>query len=229
MLYSRRAIVLTLTALTAIGCGAGNRLADYDYRGRPLVVVYDFPPYPEVLTGPYFPGHPRDPVHAIIRAGTQIAREIEAERVRERLDSAATLIDVADRVAQGTSERASRYLRTRLTDDEDEAEFILEVRIRDYGIDAEQWEAAAHFFVDAEVVLLAGEDGREIWRTHVRDRDPIAPAIVGRRSAIRNIVTAAALAKLSVEDIARALEQLADYSADHITGRLRSALEDARR
>lgn len=216
-------------AVSLVGCGGGNRLGDYTYTGRSLAVVYDFPPHPEVLTGSYFPGHPRDPVHAILRAGSRIATEIEARRVRGRLDSAATLVDVSQRVAERTSERATRYLRTELIEQEEGADFVFEVHIRDYGIDAEEWEAAAHFFVDAEVALLAGEDGRLIWKTSVRERDPIAPAIFGRRSTVRNVVTAAALANLSVEDIARALEQLADYSADRITRQLRDALDRSRR
>jgi len=225
----RRLFLAAFAATLVLACGPGNRLRDYTYSGRSLAVVYDFPPYPEVLTGPYYPGHPRDPVHAVIIAGSRVAKEIEAHRVRERLDSASTLVDVSARVAQRTSERANRYLRTSLTEQDDEADFLLEVQIRDYGIDAEEWDAAAHFFVDAEVSLLAGDDGTLIWNTHVRDRDPIAPAIFGRHSAVRNIVTAAVLSDLSVEEIARALEQLADYSADHITRHLRDALDASRR
>jgi hypothetical protein len=224
-----RRIDVMLLAMLVPACGHGNRLGDYSYSGRSLAVVYDFPPDPAVLTGPYFVGQSRDPVHAILRAGSRVATEIQAYRVRERLDSATALVDVADRVAQRTSERATRYLRTRLTEQDDEADFVLEVQIHDYGIDAKEWDAAAHFFVDAEVTLLAGLDGRLIWKTRVRDSDPITPAIFGGRSVVRNVVTAAALADLSVEEIARALEQLADYTADHVTGRLRDALDASRR
>jgi hypothetical protein len=45
---------------------------------------------------------------------------------------------------------------------------------------------------------------------------------------MRDLVTAAALANLSVEEIAQALERLADYSADHVTEHLRDAVDRVR-
>lgn len=221
------------TLLSAAGlssCQSAGRLGEYDFTDRTVAAVYDFPPYPEVLTGPYFPGHPDDPVHFVARLGSRIAREVAAAGVRERLDSAATRTDVAGRLAARTSERAARLLRARRVDDDAEAEFLLEVRVRDYGIDAEEWEAAAHVFVDAEVLLLDGADGSEIWESHVRERDPLAPHIFGgdRARIARNVVTAAVLADLSVAELARALEHVADYAADRITERLRRSLAEVR-
>lgn len=115
-------------------------------------------------------------------------------------------------------------------DDEAGAEFLLEVRVRDYGIDAEEWEAAAHVFVDAQILILDGSDGSEIWESHVREKDPLAPHIFGgdRARIARNVITAAVLADMSVGDLSRALEHVADYAADRITERLRGSLEEVR-
>jgi hypothetical protein len=55
------------------------------------------------------------------------------------------------------------------------------------------------------------------------------PAILGPGTIVREVVTAASLASLSVEEIRYALERLADYSSDRITGRLRDALEKVQR
>jgi len=73
--------VSVVLAMLLGGCGTRHRLAEYDFRGLTLAVEPHFPPYPEVLTGPYFPGHPRDPIHAIIRVGTLLAKELEAREV----------------------------------------------------------------------------------------------------------------------------------------------------
>ncbi len=219
-----------LSAVLLSSCQSAGRLGEYDFADRTVAAVYDFPPYPEVLTGPYFPGHPDDPVHALVRLGSRIAREVAAAGVRERLDSAATRTDVAGRLAARTSERAARLLRATLVDDEAGADFLLEVRVRDYGIDAEEWDAAAHVFVDAQVLILDGADGSEIWESHVRERDPLTPHIFGgdRARIARNVVTAAVLADMSVDDLARAMEHVADYAADRITERLRGSLEEVR-
>lgn len=223
--------LVVLAAALVPGCQSTGHLAEYDFAGGTLFVAYDFPPRPEILTGPYFPGHPRDPVHAVISLGGKIARELAAAGARDRLDAACEEVDISGRLAERASTRAARFLRVELTENESEADFGLEVRVRDYGIDAEEWESAAHFFVDAEVILFDALDGREIWSSHVRERDPIAPHVFGghRALAVRDIVTAAALSDLSEEDMALALEGLADFAGDRISERLRESLEKTRR
>lgn len=224
-------IGLGLALFTAISaCQSTGRLDEYDFAQRTIAGVYDFPPYPEVLTGPYFPGHPKNPVHALMRVGSVIAKEAAAAGVQERLDSASVLVDVAGRTTERASQRVARFLRADLVADEASADFLFEVRIRDYGIDATAWNAAAHVFVDAEVILFDGVDGREIWESKVREREAIAPHIFGPRPAntIRDVVTAAALANMSVDDIARALEHVADFAADRVSERLRDSLEEVR-
>jgi hypothetical protein len=42
------------------------------------------------------------------------------------------------------------------------------------------------------------------------------------------VITAAALASLSVEEMEMALESLADFSAEHLAGKLREALREVR-
>ncbi|NNM35371.1 MAG: hypothetical protein HKO53_20015 [Gemmatimonadetes bacterium] len=219
-----------LLLVAAVGCQSTGRLAEYDFAGGTLYVSYVFPPRPEILTGPYFPGHPRDPVHAIIRIGGNLARELAASGARERLDAACQVVAISERIADRASGRAARYLRVDLVEDEGDADYGLEVRIRDYGIDAEEWESAAHFFIDAEVILYDVVDGSEIWESHVRERDPIAPHVFGGRRAalIRDMITAAALSGLSEEDMIVALEALADYAGDRISEKLRDSLEEVR-
>jgi hypothetical protein len=218
-----------LSMIAAAGCRGTGRLGEYEYPGRTVALAKLGAPQPEILTGPYFFGYPQDPIRAVITAGTRIVKEVEASKARARLDSATAQIDVGDRLSERTLERASLYLRTRPVTDQETADFVLEVRLRKYGIDAKEWNAAAHFFVDAEILLMDGRDGREIWNSGVRSRDPIAPAILGPGSVVREGVTAAAIANLSVAEMVRVLERLADYSADRLTEHLRDALERTRR
>lgn len=225
------AVVSVLASVVIIaGCRSTGRLAEYEFPGRTVAVSFGRAPHPEVLTGPWFLyDHPRTAVGAIIAAGTKIAREVEASEARKKLDAAADSVDVIGRLAERTLERAALHLRARAVDDVDQADFIFDVMLREYGIDAEDWNAAAHFYVEAEVFLIDGRDGTQIWKSKVKSRDPIMPAIFGPGTIVRDVVTAAALAGLSTEEIARALERLADYSADRITGRLRNALEEVQR
>ncbi|MEZ4697761.1 MAG: hypothetical protein R2832_15205 [Rhodothermales bacterium] len=227
--HSVRFILLSFAAVLLLsGCGSSNKLADYDYSGRTVAAVYEFPPYPEVLTGAYFPGHPKRPIHAVIRLGSRIAKEIEANDLREKLAEASDSVDVASLLSDRLLTRSARYLGADPVGDERDADFLLEVRVRDYGIDAEDWDAAAHFFVDAEVVLLERRTGHEIWRNRVKERDNITPAVFGP-IPVRNVVTAHAFSQLSVEEIGAALEGLSEYAADSIADHLRDGLRKARK
>ena len=130
--------------------------------------------------------------------------------------------------SQEALERAARYLGARPVEAVGDEDYVLELVVEEYGIDAEGWEATAYFYIKAEAALLERRSGTEIWRRGVDASDPIGPEIWGPARGIRNVVTAAVLADLSVEEIESALESLADYSARVITDRLRDDLRKAR-
>ncbi len=218
-----------LLPLAALGCAHGNRLAEFDYRDRTIAVVSDVPRRPEVLSGPYFLGERSgDPLRDLVRVGARIFREAEAIAVQEKLDSAATLIDVGYVLEENAHERTARYLGADAVAGGQGADYLLEIIVLEYGIDAEAWEAAAQFYIEADAALLDEATGTEIWRAEIEARDPIGPAVFGGPSAVRDIVTAATIADLSVQEIVDMLESLADFSARVITDQLRDDLRDAR-
>jgi hypothetical protein len=221
--------VVLLVAASALGCAHGNRLAEFDYRDRAVSVVSDLPRRPEVLTGPYFMGGPSgDPLRDLVRVGARIFREAEAIAIRDRLDEAATRVDVGLVLEDNALDRTARYLGADPVARGSDAEYVLEIIVIEYGIDAEAWDAAAEFYIEADAALLDEASGTEIWRAEIEARDPIGPAIFGGPSAVRDIVTAATIADLSVEEIVDVLESLADFSARVITDQLRDDLRDAR-
>jgi hypothetical protein len=218
-----------LSALAAGGCAHGNRLAEFDYRDRTLAVVSDVPRRPEVLSGPNFLGERSgDPLRDLVRVGARIFRAAEAIAVQEKLDSAATLIDVGYVLEDNAHERTARYLGADPVAGGQDADYVLEIIVIEYGIDAETWNAAAQFYIEADAALLDEATGTEIWRAEIEARDPIGPAVFGGPSVVRDIVTAATIADLSVQEIVDMLESLADFSARVITDQLRDDLRDAR-
>lgn len=217
-------IVVALLALT--GCGSKHRLADYDFAGETLAIAPHFPERPTVLTSGYSADYSGDLVGQVLKTGGQVARDVAAHGLTENLDSAASLVDVKTRLSERALERGARYLGARPVGSSDDAQYVLEVVVRDYGIDARQWDDAAHVFIDAEAILLDAWSGQEIWSARVDERDPISPSVHGEDSVTRDVVTAAALADMSVEELARTLERISDYCADRITNRLRSDLRD---
>ena len=167
---------VALAAMILAGAGAcgGHHLADYDFVDQSLAVVYFTAPAPRVWTGDY-DVEGDSPLEVMVSAGGRVAREVEARRAQARLDSAASRVDLAGRMADRTLERASRYLGTRPVEDEAEADYLLEVDIRHLGLSARR--NGAYLVVDGEAVLLDGRTGREIWDADVTGSDRVTPGV----------------------------------------------------
>ena len=208
-------------------CGGGHHLAEYPFTSRTLAVVYIAPPAPELLTSYYDLSNSQNPVEAVVRAGADVAREKEGRRANARLDSASARIDIPAVLAQRTLQRASRYLGTRPITDENQADYLMEVRMERFGINAKADEAA-YLFTYAEAVLLDRRTGREIWNVNIHGRDRLTPYVQSTSPIPGSVITASTLGSVSVAQFQGALNQLMDYSSNLITDELRAALRDVR-
>jgi hypothetical protein len=222
------AIIATVAiAASLLSCGGGHHLAEYPFTSRTLAVVYIAPPAPVLLTSYYDLTNSQNPLEAVVRAGADVAREKEGRRASARLDSATARIDIPTVLAQRTLQRASRYLGTRPITDENQADYLMEVRMERFGINAKADEAA-YLFTYAEAVLLDRRTGREIWNINVHGRDRLTPYVQSTSPIPGSVITASTLGSVSVADFQGALNQLMDYSSNLITDELRAALRDVR-
>ncbi|HET7583871.1 MAG TPA: hypothetical protein VFK13_03135 [Gemmatimonadaceae bacterium] len=227
-MHRLHAAACVVLAATLGSCGPHHHLADYSFAGRALALVYIAPPAPVLLQGRHTLRTANDPVAAVMRAGSGVAREIAGRRASARLDSAAAHVDMAQRFAHAALERTSRYLGTRAVEDDDGADYVLEVQMRNVGIDA-RGESAAYLFTNAQVVLLDRRTGTEIWSTEVHGTDRLTPFVRGTDHVPGGIITAGTLDLVTVADFEQALQQLADFSSTLVSDELRSALRDVRR
>jgi hypothetical protein len=218
---------IAIIAAAAGACGGGHHLAEYPFASRTLAVVYIAPPAPELLTSYYDLRSSQNPIEAVVRAGADVAREREGRRASARLDSATARIDFPTMLAKRTVDRASRYLGTRSVTDENQADYLMEVRMERFGINAKADEAA-YLFTFAEAVLIDRRTGREIWNSNVHGRERLTPYVESSSPIPGSVITASTLGSVTVADFQGALNQLMDYSSTLITNELRSALRDVR-
>lgn len=211
--------VVVVFMMTLVACGSSNRLAEYDFNGSTLSMVDAIPPRPDVFADDFFFIDANRPLRTAIRFGSRVIREAETRRLRHRLDSAFALVDVSALIADQTLERSSIYLRSRPTDDPYGSDYVLDLRVSDYGIVADSWTAGAEFMLNARLMLLDAA-GRKIWQSEIKVRDPVRGHLFGAGPAANDIITAAVMSSLSVEEIVAALEGLADFSADRLSARL---------
>jgi hypothetical protein len=225
--YARPILGAVATIGALASCGGGHHLAEYPFASRTLAVVYIAPPSPVLLTSYYDLTSSQNPIEAVVRAGADVAREKEGRKANARLDSATARIDIPAVLAQRTLQRASRYLGTRPINDEQQADYLMEVRMERFGINAKADEAA-YLFTYAEAVLLDRRTGREIWNINVHGRDRLTPYVQSTSPIPGSVITASTLGSVSVAEFQGALNQLMDYSSNLITDELRAALRDVR-
>ena len=108
-----------------------------------------------------------------------------------------------------------------------QADYLMEVRMDRFGINAKADEAA-YLFTYSEAVLIDRRTGREIWNMRVHGRDRLTPYVVSSNGIPGTVVTASTIGSVSVAEFQGALNQLMDLSSNVITNELRSALRDVR-
>jgi hypothetical protein len=213
--------------VAASGCGRKHYLAEYQFTDKALALSFIEPPAPELLTGLYDLRVSRNPVRMATRVGGGVAKEVEARRASARLDSAAAGVDIAGRLAQRTLERTALYLGARPVQSPNDADFVIEINMRRFGIDARS-SNAAYLYTRAEAVLLDRRTGREIWSVDIHGSDRMTPFVVGTRNIPSSIFTAATIHNISVAEFQAALDQLVTSSSNAITYQLRDKLRDVR-
>jgi len=223
----RSASLLLIGFTVLAGCGRKHYLAEYQFAEKTMALVWVEPPSPELRTGWYNLRPSRNPVEAAMRVGGGVAKEVEARKASVRLDSAVTRVDINNKLAQRTLERASVYLGTRPVQNRSEADFVLEIDMHGFGIDARS-NNAAYLFTRAEAILVDRRSGREIWSVDIHSSDRMTPFVIGTRTVPSSIFTAATLHSLSVQDFQDGLEQLVVFSSNAITRELREKLREAR-
>jgi len=221
----RTAIIGVLVAVA--GCGPSHHLAQYQFSDRTLALVFLEPPSPELRTGFYDLRPTTNPIQVVMQVGGGVAKEIEARRATARLDSAVRHIDIPARLAQRTLERTSRYLGTRPVTSTADADYILEVNMRRFGIDARS-SSAVYLYTRAEAVLIDRKSGREIWSVDVHANDRLTPWVPRVYPIPGSIITAVTISTVSVADLQEALDQLITSSSNAITNQLRDKLRDVR-
>jgi hypothetical protein len=222
-----RLIMVGALLLAVAGCGRKHYLAEYQFSEKALALSFIEPPAPELLTGLYDLRASRNPITMAARVGGGVAKEIEARKAGARLDSAARRVDIPGSLAQRTLERTALYLGARPVSSPAEADFILEINMRRFGIDARS-SHAAYLYTRAEAVLLDRRSGREIWSVDIQGSDRMTPFIIGTRTIPSSIFTAATIHNVSVGEFQVALEQLVQASSNAITNQLRDKLRDVR-
>ena len=209
-----------VAGLIVLQCGSVNKLKGYDFYDRTAAARMALPPRAEVFTDEYVDVQGDNPIEAIIRAGTTVAKEIEAHKVQGRLDSVMLVVDIPEIIRERTLQQCGKYLQYRPVDDTKSADYIFDMDIKKYGIDAKSWNADVHFKLDIEIKIIDNKKDMLIWKRTFREKQAVTSATFDLHESAGDVITAVALSKLSVEELESGFEYLSSYVADRVAKKL---------
>lgn len=209
-------LVLVAVGVLVSGCAPSHRLAEVELAERSVAVIAAIPPTPLPVTGPW----PPDP--GAVRPPGVVGRRLDGTRAAQgRLDRAAAQIDVAERIARHALAGSAQALAFRPAADPATADFVLDVRLLEYGFFARSFDSTVQFLAEADVLFVDRATNEVLWTRRVRTREAVAPEQFGVTDGRR--LSVADFTRLSTEEMAFGLEVLADIAALRIVEDLASA------
>jgi len=131
-------ICFLLCLAVFVACSS-NKLAQYELRDADIAARTYMPPRANVFTDVDVVINPNDIVRSVISVGTTVAREVQAARARARLDSAMAMVDVPAIIEEEVLFQAAEMLNFRPVNEVPAADFIFQIEMKRYGIDARGW------------------------------------------------------------------------------------------
>jgi len=216
-----RAAAAAAVLLLLGSCATTNRLDRYRVENEPLMASMRVPPPPTMDIDYSVWVDSKNPIGTALRVGTTILKASEAEKARAVMLEALSAVDVPAILLAETSQSVSTALRARLVDRAQKAEYRLDLAIHEYGIRAPSWASAVSLHLSLTPSLYHDRDGKIVWRRkNVTVDVPASPQMFGAGQIAGDIITAAVLSTLTVEQLEEGFRLLALESARAVLGLL---------
>ncbi len=212
-------VCLTIFSLLLLTACSTNRLHEYTLENTTAAAEMSPAPRAQVFSHTFF-APSGNIVSALIEAGTNIAKEVEAQKAQRKLDSAMVQVDIPEIIRYRTLQKCSRHLEMRPVEKREQADFVYVMRIKKYGIEAESWTAQVQFLIDVNVRMIDNEKELKIWERNIHERMDITGSIFGFSERLGDVITAAALSKLTEEQMVEGFANLAEYAAGRVAERI---------
>jgi hypothetical protein len=219
--------VLCSAVVLLASCMTVNHLDRYDFEGSTLAVDMRTPPEPRLRIDYDFKMND-SPVIAALSVMSNLAKANQASRAREVMQAALTEVDVPGIVQAETFKACASSLGAQQVESRKAADYILELHIDEWGIEARSPVAAVtlHMKVLASIYPRHGDE--LAWRREVTVDQPAEPDMFGIGNIIGNMVTATVLADMTQENLARGFKELGSLTARRVAMILENDLDRAR-
>ena len=219
-------VALVATFLTS--CMTVNRLDRHRLDGATISANLRLPPEPKFDVHYVVRFDSRNPVGTALSIGSNIAMAAEASRAESRMRDALFSIDIPAMVLNESYSACADALDAQKVYRKYEADYLLDLEIREYGIRADSPNGAVSMMMRLSARLYHNRSGELVWRRDVSVDNRATPYMFGLGEIFGNVVTASVLADLSKQEIADGFERLALESSKSLARKLERDLYSVR-
>ena len=202
-------VPLLVVVLFVAGCSS-SRLHKQDFEGRLMAATAAFPPKPtihdqylaSVGVSPHSPlGRP-----AMGWAETELG---QVSRLQGLLNAAIKRVDLPERVAHQALVAGAERLGATITNNPNEADYVLDLRVYHYGLVMRSYNSEANFYINAELQIRNQATNEVVWKRRM-----------DRKGSYKTRMTGAEMAYLTEAAMTRELGKFAAYAAELMTSAL---------
>jgi hypothetical protein len=215
------AVVSAIVLLAAfISCSTVNNLAEYRFGGTTVAGTLRTPPEPEIDGNYDIHIDANNPVLSFVSVATNLAKANQIAKIKDSMLDALRSVDVPDLVWDETYKRSLRSLSSTPAESVSDSDYIFDLEIVSYGIDADSANAAVKIEIVTTARLYSTIDRNLIWQRRVSVREPLRPEVFGAVDVVDTLITTAVLADLSEEELIQGFTASAREVAYKIARRL---------
>ena len=223
------ALGLSLAAALALAsCETTNNLSMYQFEGTWLASEMEVPPEPQVSIRYDITLDPTNAFASSLNILTNIAKAAQGQKAEQAMREALSSVDVPGIILAQSSAACVDALGATATERSSEADYILTLSIRDWGIEAASAGTAVRLWVRMTARITDRRTDDLVWRRTISVSQPASPQIFGLGEIIGNMVTATTLSNMTPEELASGFGELGRQIAEAVAGQLGSDLDSAR-
>jgi hypothetical protein len=233
-LFGLAAASVAAASILLASCMTVNHLDRYDFEGSRLAMDMRTPPEPRLRIDYDVTLDSHNPVYSALSVVTNLAKASQAAQVRETMRAALMEVDVPEIVRAQTFSACSASLGAQQAESRHGADYVLALRIDEWGIEARSPVAAVTLHMKLVASLYPSSVGRGAseedlaWRREVTVDQPADPEMFGIGPILGNMVTATVLSEMTEENLTRGFRELGSLTARRVAMILEKDLDRAR-
>jgi hypothetical protein len=215
-----RVIIIGALALFFSSCATVNHLAEYRFGGTTVAGTMRTPPEPQVDGNYHLTIDANRPIETFASVATNLAKASQLSKAEDKMYAALRQVDVAELVFQETYSRCASSLASEKVVSVTDSDYIFDLEIRSYGLDADSSGATVRIEIATTARVYATAHRRLIWERNVSVRDPLSPEVFGLHNVLDTVISTAAIAELTEEQLVKGFTESARRVAYKIAGKL---------